>query len=119
MLGGTFLPFIFFTNKMITTKTMTSKKIQVAHVNKGDDKIVITQSTHSTSTINKNGNLKQHVAHFVKTCNNASTESDLLVKQFVQFLRGNAFNWYTDLALKCIDSWNQIEHEFLNHFYNT
>ncbi|VVA25639.1 PREDICTED: LOW QUALITY PROTEIN, partial [Prunus dulcis] len=30
-----------------------------------------------------NGNPKQHVAHFVETCNNAGTEGDHLVKQFV------------------------------------
>ena len=29
------------------------------------------------------GNPKQHVAHFIETCNNASTNGDLLVKQFV------------------------------------
>ncbi|KAM1457443.1 hypothetical protein ACFX2I_034609 [Malus domestica] len=30
------------------------------------------------------GNLKQHVAHFVETCNNAGTEGDYLAKQFVR-----------------------------------
>ena len=29
------------------------------------------------------GNPKQHVAYFVKTYNNAGTDGDLLVKQFV------------------------------------
>ena len=37
---------------------------------------------------------KQHVAHFVETCNNVGTGGDLLVKQFVRSLRGNAFDWY-------------------------
>ena len=64
------------------------------------------------------GNPKQHVTHFVKTCNNASTDGDLLVKQFVCSLQGNAFNWYIDLALECIYSWDQMEREFLNYFYN-
>ena len=31
-------------------------------------------------------NPKQHVAHFVETCNNAGTNGDLLVKQFVRSL---------------------------------
>ena len=31
----------------------------------------------------------------------------------------NAFDWYIDLALECIDSWDQIEREFLNRFYST
>ena len=65
------------------------------------------------------GNPKQHVGHFVETCNNAGIDGDLLVKQFVRSLRGNAFNWYIDLALECIDSWDQMECEFLNHFYST
>ena len=64
------------------------------------------------------GNPKQHVVHFVETCNNAGTDSDLLVKQLVRSLRGNAFDWYIDLAPECIDSWDQMEREFLNHFYS-
>ena len=35
---------------MITIKMMTSKKVQVMHNDKGDDKIVITQLTRSMST---------------------------------------------------------------------
>ena len=65
------------------------------------------------------GNTKQHVAHFVETCNNAGTDGDLLVKQSIRSLRGNAFDWYIDLALECIDSWDQMKHEFLNRFYST
>ncbi|KAL0390800.1 UNVERIFIED_CONTAM: hypothetical protein Scaly_0437100 [Sesamum calycinum] len=38
------------------------------------------------------GNPKQHVAHFVETCNNAGTYGDHLVKQFVRSLKGNAFD---------------------------
>ncbi|KAM1169764.1 hypothetical protein ACFX15_030827 [Malus domestica] len=33
------------------------------------------------------GNPKQHVAHFVETCNNAGTEGDYLAKQFVRSLK--------------------------------
>ena len=50
------------------------------------------------------GNLKQHVAHFVETCNNAGIDGDLLVKQFIRSLRGNAYDWYIDLAPECMDS---------------
>uniref|UniRef100_A0A2N9F042 Integrase catalytic domain-containing protein n=1 Tax=Fagus sylvatica TaxID=28930 RepID=A0A2N9F042_FAGSY len=64
-------------------------------------------------------NPKQHVAHFVETCNNASTDGDLLTKQFVCSLQGNAFDWYTDLEPESIDNWEQMEREFLNRFYNT
>jgi len=51
------------------------------------------------------GNPKQHVAHFIKTYNNAGTGGDLLVKQFFQTLKGIAFTWYTDLLPEFIDSW--------------
>ena len=65
------------------------------------------------------GNPRQLVAHFVETCNNARTYGDLMVKQFVRSLKGNAFDWYTDLVPGSIDSWNQMVREFLNHFYST
>ncbi|KAB2609063.1 hypothetical protein D8674_012231 [Pyrus ussuriensis x Pyrus communis] len=65
------------------------------------------------------GNPKQHVAHFIETCNNAGTEGDYLVKQFVRSLKSNAFDWYTDLEPESINSWDQLEREFLNRFYST
>ncbi|KAM1188599.1 hypothetical protein ACFX13_025193 [Malus domestica] len=68
---------------------------------------------------NGKGNPKQHVAHFVETCNNAGTEGDYLAKQFVRSLKGNAFEWYTDLEPESINSWEQLEREFLNRFYST
>ncbi|XP_070039293.1 uncharacterized protein [Nicotiana tomentosiformis] len=65
------------------------------------------------------GNPKQHVENFVETCNNAGTYEDYLIKQFVRSLKGNAFDWYTDLEAGSIDSWDQLEQEFLNRFYST
>ena len=65
------------------------------------------------------GNPKQDITHFIETCNNAGTDGDLLTKQFVRTLRGNAFDWYTDLEPKSIESWEQMEREFLNCFYST
>ncbi|KAL0411934.1 UNVERIFIED_CONTAM: hypothetical protein Slati_3783100 [Sesamum latifolium] len=65
------------------------------------------------------GNSKQHVAHFIETCNNAGAYGDHLVKQFIRSLKGNAFDWYTDLEADSIDGWEQLEQEFLNRFYNT
>ncbi|KAK9704971.1 hypothetical protein RND81_07G024100 [Saponaria officinalis] len=37
-------------------------------------------------------NPKQHIAHFVETCNNAGTDGDLLVNQFVRSLKGLVFD---------------------------
>ncbi|KAK4406236.1 hypothetical protein Sango_0630100 [Sesamum angolense] len=65
------------------------------------------------------GNPKQHMTHFVETCNNAGTYGDHLVKRFVRSLKGNAFYWYTGLEAGSIDGWEQLEQEFLNRFYST
>ncbi|WMV24211.1 hypothetical protein MTR67_017596 [Solanum verrucosum] len=65
------------------------------------------------------GNLKQHIAHFIETCNDVGTYGDYLVKEFVRYLRENAFDWYTDLEPNSIDSWEQLEQDFFNHFYST
>ena len=55
----------------------------------------------------------------METCNNAGTYGDLMVKQFFRSLKGNAFDWYTNLVPSSIDSWNQMERDFLNPFYST
>ena len=55
-------------------------------------------------SFDRKGNQKQNVAHFVKTCNNARTKGDLLIKQFICSLRRNPFDWYTNLAPRCIDN---------------
>ncbi|KAA0041525.1 ty3-gypsy retrotransposon protein [Cucumis melo var. makuwa] len=65
------------------------------------------------------GNPKQHIAYVVKTCKNVGSRGDQLVRQFVRSFKGNAFEWYTDLKLEVIDGWEQLETEFLNHFYST
>ncbi|TYK29836.1 ty3-gypsy retrotransposon protein [Cucumis melo var. makuwa] len=49
----------------------------------------------------------------------AGSREDQLVKQFVRSLKGNAFEWYTDLESEVNDSWEQLENKFLNCFYNT
>ncbi|KAL0284317.1 UNVERIFIED_CONTAM: hypothetical protein Sangu_2832800 [Sesamum angustifolium] len=54
-------------------------------------------------------NPKQHVAHFIETCNNARTYSDYLVKQFVRSLKGNVSDLYTDLEAGSINGWEQLE----------
>ena len=53
----------------------------------------------------RKGNPKQHIAHFIETCENVGTQGSLLVKQFFRLLKGNAFDWYTNLELESIDNW--------------
>ena len=55
------------------------------------------------------GNPKQHVAHFIETCNNAGTDSYFTVKQFVKTLKGITFDQYTDLEPESINSQEQME----------
>ncbi|GAA0145885.1 hypothetical protein LIER_05965 [Lithospermum erythrorhizon] len=55
----------------------------------------------------------------METCHNAGTSGDHMVKQFVRSLKGNAFEWYTELESDSIDSWAQLEGEFLNCFFST
>ena len=38
---------------------------------------------------------------------------------FVRPLKRNAFDWYTDLEHKSINSWEQLKREFLDRFYST
>ena len=52
-------------------------------------------------------------------CSNAGTEGDQLVKLFVRSLKGIAFDWFIDLEPKSFNTWEQMEHEFLNRFYST
>jgi len=65
------------------------------------------------------GDLKQQITHFIETCNNAGTYDDQLVKQFVRSLKGLAFDLYADLAFASIDSWEQMQNDFLDRFYSS
>ena len=47
--------------------------------------------------LNGKGNPKQHIAHFIETYENAGTQGSLLVKPSIRSLKGNAFDWYTNL----------------------
>ncbi|KAL0386345.1 UNVERIFIED_CONTAM: hypothetical protein Slati_4548200, partial [Sesamum latifolium] len=64
------------------------------------------------------GDPRQHIAHFVETCNNAGIDEDLLVKQFVLSLKDTAFDWCIDLEANSIDSWDDLQNKFFNHFYS-
>ena len=52
-------------------------------------------------------------------CSNAETEGDQLLKQFVQSLKGIAFDWYANLEAELVNNWEQMEHVLLNRLYST
>ena len=54
-------------------------------------------------------NPNQHVVHFTEVSNNAGMDDDLMIKQLVRKLKGVAFDWYTSLEPKSIDSWGWME----------
>ncbi|TYK07169.1 ty3-gypsy retrotransposon protein [Cucumis melo var. makuwa] len=59
--------------------------------------------------------LKNHIE-----CHDVAESRNLLVKQFVRAdLKENTFDWYTNMKPESIDSWEQLERDFLNRFYNT
>ena len=62
---------------------------------------------------------EEHIAHFVESCSNDGTHGNLLAKKFVHSLKANSFDWYIDLEHESINSWEQLENEFLNHFNST
>ncbi|KAL0421118.1 UNVERIFIED_CONTAM: hypothetical protein Slati_3134700 [Sesamum latifolium] len=67
---------------------------------------------------NGHGDPRQHIAHFVETCNNVGTDGDLLAKQFVLSLKDVAFDWYIDLEANSIDSWNDLQNKFFSRFFS-
>ncbi|KAA0065806.1 ty3-gypsy retrotransposon protein [Cucumis melo var. makuwa] len=112
--------------QMRTRKTAESNQTPVVKAtDKGKNAVQENQpqqqsvSVASLSQFDGKGNPKQHIARFVETCENARSRGDQLVRQFVRSLKGNAFEWYTNLEPEVIDSWEQLEKEFLNRFYST
>ncbi|RVX05212.1 Retrovirus-related Pol polyprotein from transposon RE1 [Vitis vinifera] len=90
------------------TKIVEEKDIQITSlINKVRHKYKIRVSQVMNSTILR-------MLHLLSMMHHIRIDGDLLVKQFIRYLRGNAFDWYIDLAPECIDSWDQMEHEFLN-----
>ncbi|KAL0446100.1 UNVERIFIED_CONTAM: hypothetical protein Slati_1737900 [Sesamum latifolium] len=65
------------------------------------------------------GNKRQHIAHFIETCNSAGTDDDLLTKQFIRSLKENAFDWHIKLEPESINSWDEMIKKFLSRFYST
>ncbi|TYH19987.1 hypothetical protein ES288_A05G396200v1 [Gossypium darwinii] len=92
-------------NKVITTNQL--KELIKEVVKDQVDYVTQPSYTYTKSKFQQydgKRNPHQHVSHFVETYNNSKTYGDLMVKQFVQSLKGNTFEWYTNLELETISS---------------
>jgi len=65
------------------------------------------------------GSPHEHLAHFYSACGETASSDALLIRQFVQSLKGSAFTWYTQLQPNSIDSWGELQRAFLAQFVNT
>ncbi|KAK4400813.1 hypothetical protein Sango_1187400 [Sesamum angolense] len=125
-----------FTTRSITEensknllKCLLSLKEHLASLTRaieGLTKHVQEQDAQIARLINKADNVdashvmgKQVEAHDEVETSAKQHYTERTIRQFVQLLKGNAFDWYTDLEAGSIDGWEQLEQEFLNRFYNT
>ncbi|CAL2227449.1 unnamed protein product [Prunus armeniaca] len=61
----------------------------------------------------------EHLAHFYSACGETSQSDALLVRQFVQSLKGSAFTWYTQLPPGSILTWDDMQKAFLAQFVSS
>ncbi|KAB2632370.1 hypothetical protein D8674_028617 [Pyrus ussuriensis x Pyrus communis] len=92
-----FLSIQQFSHDSVLYSKLYSKKIDALGMPMGYQPLKFMQ-------FDGNGNSKQHITHFIETCNNAETEGDYL---------------YIDLEPESINIGDQLEREILNHFYST
>ncbi|KAM1083303.1 hypothetical protein ACFX19_022125 [Malus domestica] len=65
------------------------------------------------------GSPQEHLAHFYSACGETSQSDPLLVRQFVQSLKGSAFTWYTQLEPGSIITWDDMQRAFLAQFVSS
>lgn len=61
----------------------------------------------------------EHLAHFYSACGETSQTNALLIRQFVQSLKGAAFTWYTQLQPGSILTWDDMQKAFLAQFVSS
>ncbi|CAL8989853.1 unnamed protein product [Prunus brigantina] len=66
-----------------------------------------------------NSSPHEHLAHFYSACGETSQSDALLVRQFVQSLKGPAFTWYTQLPPGSILTWDDMQKVFLAQFVSS
>jgi hypothetical protein len=60
----------------------------------------------------------EHISQYIAQLGEASFSDALRVRLFSLALTGTAFSWFSSLAPNSIQSWNQLERKFHDHFYS-
>jgi hypothetical protein len=60
----------------------------------------------------------EHIRQYTAQLGEASTFNSLKVRLFSLSLTGTAFAWFSSLAPNSIDSWDQLEQKFHDHFFS-
>ena len=59
------------------------------------------------------------MAHFYSACGETALNDSLLIRQFVQSLKGAAFTWYTQLQPGSLHTWDDLQRAFLAQFVSS
>jgi hypothetical protein len=60
----------------------------------------------------------EHISQYTAQLGEAGTYNSLKVRLFSLSLTGTAFAWFSSLAPNSIDSWDQLEQKFHDHFFS-
>jgi hypothetical protein len=60
----------------------------------------------------------EHISLYTAQLGEGGTYNSLKVCMFSLSLTGTAFAWFSWLAPNSIDSWDQLEHKFHDHFFS-
>ena len=65
------------------------------------------------------GSPQEHLAHFYSACEEYALTEALLIRQFVQSLKGLAFTWYMQLQPGSIHTCDDLQRAFLAQFVSS
>jgi hypothetical protein len=60
----------------------------------------------------------EHVSQYLAQLGKVGSIDALKVRLFSLSLTGTTFSWFSSLSPNSIDSWEQLEHKFHDHFYS-
>ena len=62
-------------------------------------------------------NAKEHIRRYIDALTAHSYDHELRLREFSKSLKGRAFTWYANLALRSILSWNDLATQFMKKFF--